>query len=189
MEGIRVAGSSTPITELDFCFFTLSLALGNECGLVRGFLFWIPFGTFLVFRTSFLLNCLVQVRIYNLKDCQDRKNFHFVTENKNEGNVKCHALLWSASLVFWRTILNYVYKIDPHSTPLLIFCKFDIRVWLLVLVLMTWASTFICSELIYFSFIIKLNFELGTNLHEPPSFYRGKILLGFLNIFLCHGKL
>ncbi|XP_060674282.1 uncharacterized protein LOC107430890 isoform X2 [Ziziphus jujuba] len=57
VQGIKVAGSSSPISEMDFCFFTLRLALGNECGLVR---------------------------IYNLKGCQDGTNFHFVTENKNE---------------------------------------------------------------------------------------------------------
>lgn len=30
-----MAGSSAPVSELDFCYLTFSLALGNESGLVR----------------------------------------------------------------------------------------------------------------------------------------------------------
>ncbi|KAL5550468.1 hypothetical protein UlMin_000644 [Ulmus minor] len=57
VQAIKVAGSSAPISALDFCFLTLNLALGNECGLVR---------------------------IYNLKGSSDGTNFHFVTETENE---------------------------------------------------------------------------------------------------------
>ncbi|XP_060957751.1 uncharacterized protein LOC115697415 isoform X3 [Cannabis sativa] len=57
VQSIEVAGSGAPISELDFCFLTLSLAIGNECGLVR---------------------------IYNLKGCLDGGNFHFVTDSKHE---------------------------------------------------------------------------------------------------------
>lgn len=54
VQAVKVAGSSAPITKLDFCAITLSLAVGNECGLVR---------------------------LFDLKGCSD---FHFVTETKNE---------------------------------------------------------------------------------------------------------
>ncbi|KAF4379109.1 hypothetical protein F8388_022196 [Cannabis sativa] len=57
VQSIEIAGSGAPISELDFCFLTLSLAIGNECGLVR---------------------------IYNLKGCLDGGNFHFVTDSKHE---------------------------------------------------------------------------------------------------------
>ncbi|EXB89958.1 putative galactose-1-phosphate uridyltransferase [Morus notabilis] len=58
VQGIKVAGSSAPVSELDFCYLTFSLALGNECGLV----------------------C-----IYDLKGRSNGTNFHFVTETKHEG--------------------------------------------------------------------------------------------------------
>ncbi|KAB2630515.1 hypothetical protein D8674_008034 [Pyrus ussuriensis x Pyrus communis] len=57
VHGIEVAGSSAPVTRLDFCTFTLNLAVGNECGLVR---------------------------IYNVKGCSDGVKFIFVTETKYE---------------------------------------------------------------------------------------------------------
>ncbi|XP_048439524.1 uncharacterized protein LOC103930534 isoform X2 [Pyrus x bretschneideri] len=57
VHGIEVAGSSAPVTRLDFCAFTLNLAVGNECGLVR---------------------------IYNVKGCSDGVKFIFVTETKYE---------------------------------------------------------------------------------------------------------
>ncbi|KAM1949471.1 hypothetical protein ACFX15_009524 [Malus domestica] len=57
VQGIEVAGSSAPVTRLDFCAFTLNLAVGNECGLVR---------------------------IYNVKGCSDGVKFIFVTETKYE---------------------------------------------------------------------------------------------------------
>ncbi|PON51137.1 WD repeat containing protein [Parasponia andersonii] len=57
VQAIKVAGSSAPVSELDFCCLTLSLALGNECGLVR---------------------------VYNLKGFPDGTNFHFVTDTKHE---------------------------------------------------------------------------------------------------------
>lgn len=81
-----MAGTSAPISEVDFCFFTLTLAIGSECGLVRHFLS----ECFLRFTILFLLcslYCLVQICIYNLKGCQDGSNFHFVTETKNEGKL------------------------------------------------------------------------------------------------------
>lgn len=57
LEGIKVAGSSAPILKLDFCCATTSLAVGNECGLVR---------------------------IYDLKGSADDKNLYFVTESRRE---------------------------------------------------------------------------------------------------------
>ncbi|BBH06284.1 transducin family protein / WD-40 repeat family protein [Prunus dulcis] len=57
VQGIKVAGSSAPVSRLDFCVFTLNLAVGNECGLVQ---------------------------IYNLKDSSDGTKFLFVTETKSE---------------------------------------------------------------------------------------------------------
>lgn len=35
MNGIKVAGTSASVSALDFCSDTLTLAIGNECGLVR----------------------------------------------------------------------------------------------------------------------------------------------------------
>lgn len=35
VKGIKVAGSSASVSNIDFCPVTLSLAVGNECGLVR----------------------------------------------------------------------------------------------------------------------------------------------------------
>ncbi|XP_019450333.1 PREDICTED: uncharacterized protein LOC109352642 isoform X2 [Lupinus angustifolius] len=57
LQGIKVAGSSAPVTKLDFCPVSLLLAVGNECGLVR---------------------------IYNLKGRDNGTKFHFVTETKSE---------------------------------------------------------------------------------------------------------
>ncbi|XP_054783752.1 uncharacterized protein LOC129290785 isoform X2 [Prosopis cineraria] len=58
-EGIKVAGSSAPVTKLDFCSVSLHLAVGNECGLVR---------------------------VYYLKALSDGTKFHFVTETKCEAH-------------------------------------------------------------------------------------------------------
>ncbi|XP_022745688.1 uncharacterized protein LOC111295998 isoform X3 [Durio zibethinus] len=57
VQGTNVAGSSAPVTTLNFCWHTLSLAVGNECGVVR---------------------------IYNLDGSSDKTNFHYVTETKCE---------------------------------------------------------------------------------------------------------
>ncbi|KAE8650981.1 uncharacterized protein LOC101217343 [Cucumis sativus] len=57
LEGIKVAGLSAPVSKLDFCCATTSLAVGNECGLVR---------------------------VYDLKGGADEKNFHFVTDSRRE---------------------------------------------------------------------------------------------------------
>ncbi|KAM1597810.1 hypothetical protein EV1_032583 [Malus domestica] len=57
VQGIKVAGSSAPVSQMDFCAFTLNLAVGSECGLVR---------------------------IYNLKGCSDGVKFIYVTETKCE---------------------------------------------------------------------------------------------------------
>lgn len=35
VQGIKVAGLSSPVSRLDFCIFTLNLAVGSESGLVR----------------------------------------------------------------------------------------------------------------------------------------------------------
>ncbi|KAK2656543.1 hypothetical protein Ddye_009595 [Dipteronia dyeriana] len=56
VQGIIVAGSSAPVSNLNFCFLNASLAVGNECGLVR---------------------------IYNLNGSSEA-NFYFVTETKHE---------------------------------------------------------------------------------------------------------
>lgn len=37
VQGTNVAGLSAPVTTLNFCWLTLSLAVGNECGVVRTF--------------------------------------------------------------------------------------------------------------------------------------------------------
>ena len=39
VQGTNLAGSSAPVTTLNFCWHTLSLAVGNECGVVRTFLY------------------------------------------------------------------------------------------------------------------------------------------------------
>ncbi|XP_038903847.1 LOW QUALITY PROTEIN: uncharacterized protein LOC120090335 [Benincasa hispida] len=57
LEGLKVAGLSAPVLKLDFCSATTSLAVGNECGLVR---------------------------VYDLKGGAGEKNFHFVTESRRE---------------------------------------------------------------------------------------------------------
>jgi hypothetical protein len=35
VNGINIAGTSGSVSALDFCSDTLTLAIGNECGLVR----------------------------------------------------------------------------------------------------------------------------------------------------------
>ncbi|KAI5561292.1 hypothetical protein BDE02_16G105500 [Populus trichocarpa] len=57
VESIEVAGFSDPVTNLDFCSLTLSLAVGNKCGLVR---------------------------IYNLDGSSDETTFHFLIDTKHE---------------------------------------------------------------------------------------------------------
>uniref|UniRef100_A0A5B7B8W9 V-SNARE coiled-coil homology domain-containing protein n=1 Tax=Davidia involucrata TaxID=16924 RepID=A0A5B7B8W9_DAVIN len=57
VKDIKVAGSSASVSKLDFCCLTLSLAVGNECGLVH---------------------------LYNLNGSLDDTSFHFVTETKHE---------------------------------------------------------------------------------------------------------
>lgn len=52
-----MAGFSDPVTNLDFCSLTLSLAVGNKCGLVR---------------------------IYNLDGSSDETTFHFLIDTKHE---------------------------------------------------------------------------------------------------------
>ncbi|KAL6336520.1 hypothetical protein AAG906_022461 [Vitis piasezkii] len=60
VQGIKVAGSSASVSKLDFCHLTLSLAVGNACGLVR---------------------------VYDLNDNSDKTSFHFVTESNQEVHV------------------------------------------------------------------------------------------------------
>nr|XP_011466469.1 PREDICTED: uncharacterized protein LOC101312178 isoform X2 [Fragaria vesca subsp. vesca] len=59
VQGIKVAGLNSPVSRMDFCIFTLNLAVGSESGLVR---------------------------IYNLKGCSDGIKFLFVTETKCEAH-------------------------------------------------------------------------------------------------------
>ncbi|XP_050381302.1 uncharacterized protein LOC126798390 isoform X2 [Argentina anserina] len=59
VQGIRVAGLSSPVSGIDLCISTLNLAVGSESGLVR---------------------------IYNLKGCSDEIKFLFVTETKCEAH-------------------------------------------------------------------------------------------------------
>ncbi|XP_062002443.1 uncharacterized protein LOC133720246 [Rosa rugosa] len=59
VQGIKVAGLSSPVSRMDFCSFTLNLAVGSESGLVR---------------------------IYNLKGRSDGVKFLFVTETKCEAH-------------------------------------------------------------------------------------------------------
>ncbi|XP_058075015.1 uncharacterized protein LOC131223597 isoform X2 [Magnolia sinica] len=61
--GINVAGISAPVSALDFCSITMSLAVGNECGLV----------------------C-----VYKLCESSNEKNCHFVTEAKHEVHITNH---------------------------------------------------------------------------------------------------
>jgi hypothetical protein len=42
VNGINIAGTSASVSALDFCSDTLTLAIGNECGLVR-VKFFLPF--------------------------------------------------------------------------------------------------------------------------------------------------
>ncbi|EEF30276.1 nucleotide binding protein, putative [Ricinus communis] len=60
VEGVEVAGFSSPVSSLDFCPLTLTLAVGNKHGVVR---------------------------IYNLSSNSTEKNFHLVTQNKNEIHI------------------------------------------------------------------------------------------------------
>ncbi|PSS34691.1 Syntaxin-binding protein 5-like [Actinidia chinensis var. chinensis] len=57
VNGVKVAGSSASVSNIDFCSLTLRLAVGNECGLVH---------------------------IYNLNGSLDETSFHFVMETKRE---------------------------------------------------------------------------------------------------------
>ncbi|XP_058214553.1 uncharacterized protein LOC131326025 isoform X2 [Rhododendron vialii] len=57
VKGIKVAGSSASVSNIDFCPVTLSLAVGNEYGLVH---------------------------MYNLNGGLDETSFHFITETKRE---------------------------------------------------------------------------------------------------------
>ncbi|XP_062156010.1 uncharacterized protein LOC133863892 isoform X2 [Alnus glutinosa] len=57
VNGINIAGTSGSVSALDFCSDTLTLAIGNECGLVR---------------------------LYELIRNSDETSFHFVTETENE---------------------------------------------------------------------------------------------------------
>ncbi|XWS67252.1 hypothetical protein CRYUN_Cryun05aG0271400 [Craigia yunnanensis] len=57
VQGTNLAGLSAPVTTLNFCWHTLSLAVGNECGVVR---------------------------IYNLDGSSGKTSFHYVTETKCE---------------------------------------------------------------------------------------------------------
>ncbi|XP_022146764.1 uncharacterized protein LOC111015892 isoform X2 [Momordica charantia] len=55
--GLNISGLSASISALDFCSVTLTIAVGNECGLVR---------------------------LYKLVGSLEAESFHFVTETKNE---------------------------------------------------------------------------------------------------------
>uniref|UniRef100_A0A6N2KRJ9 V-SNARE coiled-coil homology domain-containing protein n=1 Tax=Salix viminalis TaxID=40686 RepID=A0A6N2KRJ9_SALVM len=57
VESIAMAGLSDPVTKLDFCSLTQSLAVGNKCGLVR---------------------------IYNLNGSSDETTFHYLIDTKHE---------------------------------------------------------------------------------------------------------
>ncbi|XP_022767745.1 uncharacterized protein LOC111312058 isoform X3 [Durio zibethinus] len=57
VQGTNLTGSSAPVTTLSFCWHTLSLAVGNECGVVR---------------------------IYNLDGSSGKTSFHYVTETRCE---------------------------------------------------------------------------------------------------------
>lgn len=57
LKGMDVAGSSAPVSTLNFCSRTLCLAVGNECGLVR---------------------------VFNLNESACKPNFHYVTETNSE---------------------------------------------------------------------------------------------------------
>ncbi|XVE76566.1 hypothetical protein DITRI_Ditri12bG0183600 [Diplodiscus trichospermus] len=57
VQGTNLPGSSAPVTTLDLCWHTLSLAVGNECGVVR---------------------------IYNLDGSLGKTSFHYVTDTKSE---------------------------------------------------------------------------------------------------------
>ncbi|OMO85028.1 hypothetical protein CCACVL1_10464 [Corchorus capsularis] len=57
VQGTNVPGSSAPVTTLNFCWLTSSLAVGNECGVVR---------------------------IYDLNGSSGKTSFNYVTETKCE---------------------------------------------------------------------------------------------------------
>ncbi|KAJ6303499.1 hypothetical protein OIU77_017388 [Salix suchowensis] len=57
VESIEMAGLSDPVTKLEFCSLTQSLAVGNKCGLVR---------------------------IYNLNGSSDETTFHYLIDTKHE---------------------------------------------------------------------------------------------------------
>ncbi|XAR68805.1 hypothetical protein NMG60_11000176 [Bertholletia excelsa] len=60
VEGIKIASSNAPVSKIDFCSVTLSLAVGNGCGLVR---------------------------LYNFSSSLDETSFHLVTEAKHEVSI------------------------------------------------------------------------------------------------------
>ncbi|XP_042514167.1 uncharacterized protein LOC122088875 isoform X2 [Macadamia integrifolia] len=57
VQGIKVAGAGASVSALDFCSLSSTLAVGNECGLVR---------------------------VYKLNTSSTETGFHFVTETKHE---------------------------------------------------------------------------------------------------------
>ncbi|XP_038892131.1 uncharacterized protein LOC120081378 isoform X2 [Benincasa hispida] len=64
--GLNIAGLSASISALDFCSVTLTIAVGNECGLVR---------------------------LYKLVGSLEGASLHYVTETKNEGEgIQCAAV-------------------------------------------------------------------------------------------------
>ncbi|KAF8396949.1 hypothetical protein HHK36_018585 [Tetracentron sinense] len=60
LQGIKVAGASASVSALDFCSLTSSLAVGNECGLVR---------------------------FHRLSGSSGETSFHFVTETEREDHI------------------------------------------------------------------------------------------------------
>ncbi|KAB1217722.1 Syntaxin-binding protein 5-like [Morella rubra] len=60
VNGNHIAGASASVSALDFCSDTLTLAIGNECGLVH---------------------------LYKLIRSSDEKTLHVVTETENEGEL------------------------------------------------------------------------------------------------------
>lgn len=57
VKGIKITGVSASVSALDFCSISLTLAVGNECGLVR---------------------------LYKLIESSEESSFHFVTEAEHE---------------------------------------------------------------------------------------------------------
>ncbi|KAF8397271.1 hypothetical protein HHK36_016182 [Tetracentron sinense] len=86
LQGVKVAGASAAVSALDFCSLTLSLAVGNECGLVH---------------------------VYKLSGNSEGTTFHFVTETKREDGIMHQGKGFQCTAVF--ALLNSPIRTLQHE--------------------------------------------------------------------------